>query len=270
MLVAAMLLIGSLPLFAQEDAEGCKDHPLLNRLPGFHIEECSTTYDQMDFIDSTGETIQLEGNLTAITYTNIGCPDNPPSMFQIIKNYENAIRNIGGKTVFKDNMTGCFAVKKNTSEYKVKVCCPSSDNDHDIHYGLDVLEMVPMKQEIVANDILLALNNDGHVALDILFDTGESTIKPESQSIVDEVYNTLKDNPDLKVSIEGHTDNAGNPAQNKTLSEDRAKAVMDALIAKGIDKSRLSSTGWGDTKPIADNATDQGRAKNRRVEIVKK
>ncbi len=74
----------------------------------------------------------------------------------------------------------------------------------------------------------------------------------------------------LRVSIEGHTDNVGDPAANKKLSSDRANAVMNALIAKGIDKSRLSSVGWGQEKPVADNGTDEGRAKNRRVEIVKK
>ncbi len=79
----------------------------------------------------------------------------------------------------------------------------------------------------------------------------------------------LKSNPSLKVSIEGHTDNAGKAAANKTLSDSRANAVMKALIEEDINKSRLSAKGWGQEKPVADNATDEGRAKNRRVEIVK-
>ncbi len=77
------------------------------------------------------------------------------------------------------------------------------------------------------------------------------------------------DNPGLKVSIEGHTDNSGNATANQTLSENRAKAVMNAVIAKGIDKSRLTSKGMGATKPLEDNGTEDGKAKNRRVEIVK-
>ena len=80
----------------------------------------------------------------------------------------------------------------------------------------------------------------------------------------------LKQNPDLKVSVEGHTDNVGSDKSNKTLSENRAKSVMTALISGGIDKSRLSSKGWGETKPVGDNSTEDGRFKNRRVEIVKK
>jgi len=80
----------------------------------------------------------------------------------------------------------------------------------------------------------------------------------------------LQSSPSLQVSIEGHTDNTGNSESNKKLSEERAKAVMDALIAKGIKKERLSFVGWGQQKNIADNRTEEGRAKNRRVEIVKK
>ena len=76
-------------------------------------------------------------------------------------------------------------------------------------------------------------------------------------------------NPTLKISLEGHTDNVGAPVSNQTLSESRAKAVMNALISKGTDKGRLSSKGWGQTKPIAENSSEDGKGKNRRVEIVK-
>jgi len=114
-----------------------------------------------------------------------------------------------------------------------------------------------------------ALNSDGFIALEILFDTGKSTIKSESQAIIDEIYKLLKENPSLKVSIEGHTDNVGNSENNKKLSENRAKAVVDALVAKGINQQRLSAVGHGQERPVADNRTEEGRAKNRRVEIVK-
>ena len=126
-----------------------------------------------------------------------------------------------------------------------------------------------MKQEITSNEILTELNTNGHIALYINFETGKSDIKPESQKIIDQIVEMLKSNPTLKISIEGHTDNVGNSQSNQTLSENRAKAVMNAIIAKRIDKSRLSTKGWGQTKPIVDNSSDDGRAKNRRVEIVK-
>jgi outer membrane protein OmpA-like peptidoglycan-associated protein len=122
------------------------------------------------------------------------------------------------------------------------------------------------QQEVMEDE----LNKSGFVALYINFETGKADIKPESQAIVDQVADLLKSNDSLNLSVEGHTDNVGTAAFNKTLSENRAKAVMDAIIARGIEKSRLSAKGWGQEKPIGDNDTEEGRAKNRRVEIVKK
>lgn len=129
--------------------------------------------------------------------------------------------------------------------------------------------MEAMKQEIQASEIFEKLNTEGHISLYINFETGKSDIKTESQKTIDEIAEMLKNNASLKVSIEGHTDNVGTPAANKTLSENRAKAVMNALVAQGIDNSRLSAKGWGQDKPISDNTTEDGKAKNRRVEIVK-
>jgi len=126
-----------------------------------------------------------------------------------------------------------------------------------------------MAQEVTAGDMLAALNKQGFVALYINFDTNKATIKPESKPIVDQIVLLLKDNPNLKVSVEGHTDNTGTPARNKTLSQERAQSVVNALTTAAIDKKRLSATGWGQEKPIADNKTEEGKAKNRRVEIVK-
>jgi len=80
----------------------------------------------------------------------------------------------------------------------------------------------------------------------------------------------MKANPDLKIGVEGHTDNVGNPKSNKTLSDERAMAVVASIVAQGIDPKRLSAAGHGQDKPIADNKTEEGRAKNRRVELVKK
>jgi len=80
----------------------------------------------------------------------------------------------------------------------------------------------------------------------------------------------MNSNPDLKIGVEGHTDNVGTPASNKTLSEARAKSVVSAIVAQGIAADRLSPVGFGQDKPITDNNTEEGRAQNRRVELVKK
>jgi OOP family OmpA-OmpF porin len=137
-------------------------------------------------------------------------------------------------------------------------------------YYMTIILKEFMKQDVTASDMLDALNRDGHIALYINFDTGKSTIKPESKSIIEQIVEMLKANPDLKLSIEGHTDNVGNPGSNKTLSEDRAKSVVAAIAGQGIGIERLSTSGYGQDKPIGDNKTEIGRAKNRRVELVRK
>jgi outer membrane protein OmpA-like peptidoglycan-associated protein len=114
------------------------------------------------------------------------------------------------------------------------------------------------------------LASDGKIiTYGITFDVGKATIKPESMTEINRIAQLMKDNPDIKFSVEGHTDNTGNAASNQTLSENRSKAVMDKLVGMGIAPDRLKSAGKGQTKPLADNATDEGRAKNRRVEFVK-
>ena len=104
----------------------------------------------------------------------------------------------------------------------------------------------------------------------ITFDVGKAVIKPESMGEINRIVKLMNDNPELKFEVQGHTDNTGNAAKNQTLSEQRAKAIVDKLVEMGIAAGRLSSVGKGQTSPLADNSTDEGRAKNRRVEFVKK
>ena len=103
-----------------------------------------------------------------------------------------------------------------------------------------------------------------------MFNTSKAMIKPESAGIIDQIVALMKSQPSLKLSIEGHTDSQGTPERNKTLSLNRAKAVIKAVSEGGISAARMSAVGWGQEKPVADNRTEEGRAKNRRVEIVKK
>lgn len=115
------------------------------------------------------------------------------------------------------------------------------------------------------------LMQDGKIVTNgIRFDVNKSTIKPESMGVINSVFQLLKDHPDLKVSVEGHTDSDGDDAANQSLSERRAQAVVTELTKLGIASDRLSSKGWGETKPVAPNNTNEGKASNRRVEFVKK
>lgn len=113
------------------------------------------------------------------------------------------------------------------------------------------------------------LSDGKFVTTGIKFDVNSANIKPESAGTLNYVFEMLKNNPDLKFCVEGHTDSDGNDANNQTLSESRAKAIQDRLISMGIDSERLTSKGWGESKPMASNDTPEGKAQNRRVEFVK-
>ena len=128
-----------------------------------------------------------------------------------------------------------------------------------------------MKQEVVAD--AKAMRNDlmetgKTIVHGVYFDTGSATVKPESEPALDEMVKLLKGSPELKVYVVGHTDNVGGPESNLKLSSDRAASVVRALTARGISASRLKFAGVGSYSPVASNNTDEGRAKNRRVEFV--
>lgn len=103
----------------------------------------------------------------------------------------------------------------------------------------------------------------------INFDIDKASIKPESMGTLNMIVNVMKNNPDVKFEIDGHTDNTGESAHNLTLSQQRADAVKAQLIKMGIDESRLTTKGFGDTKPMDSNDTPEGKSNNRRVEFVK-
>jgi outer membrane protein OmpA-like peptidoglycan-associated protein len=103
----------------------------------------------------------------------------------------------------------------------------------------------------------------------ILFDVDKATLKPESMGSINQIFNLMKKDPSLKFEIDGHTDNSGTAAHNLDLSQQRADAVKYQLVSMGIDASRLTTKGFGDTKPIDGNDTPEGKANNRRVEFVK-
>lgn len=137
-------------------------------------------------------------------------------------------------------------------------------------YELYVVEREAMQQVITANAMANAIDRDGFITLDIHFATGKVEILPESKPSVDQIVALLKKRPNLKVGVEGHTDNTGSAAANKTLSQARAKSVATEIASAGISASRLETVGYGEERPIADNRLEDGRAKNRRVEIVKR
>ena len=273
------MLLASVVAFGEEDGEGpkYKDAPYFSGMPNYTITEADDKeFDDFRFYNAKNCTT-VEGKKFFRSYT-LKENAKQASDLQISRNYANAVRNMGGTILFEGECSGVECaencgyrmmvgkVKKGTSELWVEVV-PFNEG---YNYYLTLVEKEAMKQDVTYSGILKTLNTEGHIALYINFDTGKSTIKPDSQNIIHQIVAMMKDNPDLRIGVEGHTDNVGNPKSNQTLSEDRAKAVVAAIEKEGIDTKRLSAAGFGQDKPIADNKTEEGRAKNRRVELVKK
>lgn len=253
-----------------------EDTPYFSGMPNYFIYSAEDIeFDSYNFFNGKNCNT-IEGKKLRRVYS-LKEDAQKASALQIIRNYSNAIKNNGGTVVFDGqpqeadcaefnglNMLVGKAIKDG-NELWVEIATLSGDD-----YYMTIILKEVMKQDVTATSMLEALNRDGHIALYINFDTGKSVIKPESQPVIDQIVQMMKENPDLKIGVEGHTDNVGSPASNKTLSEARAKSVVSAIVAKGISADRLSPAGFGQDKPIADNTTEEGRAKNRRVELVKK
>jgi outer membrane protein OmpA-like peptidoglycan-associated protein len=194
----------------------------------------------------------------------------PPSPLAIIRNFQQAIAKIGGATVYEDANVRVTTLKvvKDGKEIWVQV-----DTNWGKGYFLTIVEKQAMVQEVVANADFFktGLNTTGHVEVPgIYFDTGKSVLKPESDAAVAEVAKLLQADPALKVYVVGHTDNVASLALNMNLSKARAEAVVQALVGKhGIAAARLTGQGVGPLSPVASNDAEDGRAKNRRVELVK-
>jgi outer membrane protein OmpA-like peptidoglycan-associated protein len=288
----ALCLLAAAPASAQ-DAEGCKDNPLFTRFPNMHIADCqSRQFDLRAFptgpADKDGQTkpVEVEGSVQWIKYElNEGA--TPPSGLQIMRNFENAAKKAGGtiegqypgwckanydQEHMPDMGNGClsFALTMKFARGGKEVWTFLQADGDGGNYLLTISEREAMKQEISVTELVEKLSKDGFITLYINFDTGKSTIKPDSAATLDSAAAALKEAADLKVEVGGHTDNVGTPDANLKLSQDRAQAVMTALTERGIKADRLTAKGYGQTAPIADNRTEDGRAKNRRVELVKK
>lgn len=294
--VAFLLLAAyGLPLFAQnEDAEGCKDHALFNRMPGFRIAECTQSqFDLKRFpvgaVPSSDEgaeakSVDVEGPFFFIRY-ELKEGGTAPSPLQTMRNFQNAAKKSGGTVVAEypgwckaslnetlHNGNGCIlygTTLKFGGQGKETWAFVESDGEGE-SYELWVAERESMKQDIAVNQIRERLNKDGFIALYINFDTGSATIQQDSMSQLEQVAKLLESDPALKLEVGGHTDNVGTPESNQKLSEARAKSVVAAVVKHGIAAERLTPKGYGQTTPVADNRSEEGRAKNRRVELVKR
>ena len=264
------------PVIQSQESE-FKDTPWFSGMPNFTIYDAEDTeFDGYNFFNGKNCTT-VEGKKFKRIYS-LKEDAQKSSVIQISRNYANAVRNMGGTVIFEGAPQNAECADRNGLQMVIgKIVKDGNEMWVEVSPGVDgsdyyltiVLKEL-MKQVVTASDMFDALNRDGHVALYINFDTGKSIIRDESKPVIDQIVQMLKSNPDLSISVEGHTDNVGTPASNKTLSEGRAKSVVSAIVAQGVSADRLSQAGFGQDKPIADNNTEEGRAKNRRVELVKK
>jgi OmpA-OmpF porin, OOP family len=254
---------------AQEaDLKGSQDHPVLTRMQNMYIVVYkSSEFDQFAFKTGAKTTENVEGRRFEIRYvTKTGFV--PPTAVAILANHKQAFARIGGSTVYEDQRYVTLKVTKDGKEIWVQV-----DTAWGKGYFLNIVEKQAMRQEVVANAEFFksGLNSTGHVEVPgIFFDTGKAVLKPESDAALAEVAKLLQADAALKVYVVGHTDNVAALDLNMKLSQARADAVAQALAAKhGIAATRLSGRGVGPFCPVASNDTEEGRAKNRRVELVK-
>jgi outer membrane protein OmpA-like peptidoglycan-associated protein len=260
-------------------------------MPGYRINSCETkTFDARDFpasaaLDADNKPAKVEtveGVQTYIVYDRAG-ETGHASGLQIQRNYQNAVRAAGGTVVaeygaedggkqLNDDIWGAgdratvLRLNKGGKDIWVRVHPYNGGEGYALYIG----EREAMQQSIAAGEVLNQINQAGYIALQINFDTGKATIKADSFPQLDQVAAALKSAPELTLEVGGHTDNVGTPETNQALSDARAKSVMKYLTDKGATPARLSARGYGQTKPVADNRTEAGRAQNRRVELAKK
>jgi OmpA-OmpF porin, OOP family len=252
------------------DAAGCKDHPLFTRMQNMRLAVCkSADFDRFVFKTGKGkeDTTAVEGKRFEIRY-QILPPNTAPTPVAIIRNHQQAIAKVGGTMVYEDQRYTTLKVSKDGKEVWAQV-----DTAWGGGYYLTIVEKGAMVQEVVASAEMFqaGLKATGHVEVPgIFFDTGKSELKPESDAALAEIAKLLKADPALKVYVVGHTDNVASFDLNLKLSQARAESVVQALVSKhGIAAARLVGRGVGPLAPVASNDGDAGRARNRRVELVK-
>ena len=252
-------------------------------------------FDRQYFI-AGDKAIPVEGRIHRDRF-NLGAGSRSYTDVEFRRNYENAIAALGGRKINTSQYTyelmeaagGRDALEKTNHAAPL-----NPDSPHDsyllrqagkewwidvstgafpLHGYVVVLEREGMQQSLALLDAAAmkqAIDRDGRVALHINFNTDKASLRPDAQPTIAEIGKLLDDDAALELSIEGHTDNTGMPAHNQDLSTARARSVLGALVGLGIDPARLSSRGYGQDKPLADNASEAGRAQNRRVELVKR
>jgi OOP family OmpA-OmpF porin len=259
------------------EEEAVKDTPYFSGMPNYRIDD-SLDQEFGDYKFINGKTCTtVEGRKFFRAYT-LKAGAKMASDLQITRNYANAVKSMGGTVIVEgqvpiekcsenaDDRVLVGKVKKPEYELWIEVAPFNGGND----YYLVIVVKELMKQAVTSSEMIEALNKDGYFTLHINFDPGLSVLKTEYNPLIEQIAEMMKQNPELEIIVEGHTDGRGDRKTNLPLSQARAAAVMKAIVGQGIDSKRLSAVGYGPDRPIAPIDTEEGRAQNRRVEIRKK
>ena len=263
--------------FSSAYAQNCTGHPLFSNMPNFEVSDCKTKeFDKLEFtlVDKSKNgysVVEKSGEFLEVAFKWLGVWENRPAPVQIYENYKNAILKAGGElpAAYYQNGTMYGKIKKGDDTYWIQV-----NTDGSGYYYVRSIKARAMRQDVVvtADEIKKGIAEDGKMAFyGIYFDTDKATVKPESAAALKEIATFLKANPSQKSFVVGHTDNTGDFQHNLTLSKQRAAAVVSELTGKfGVNASQLSADGVGPLSPIASNANEAGKLRNRRVELVLK
>ena len=250
-------------------------------MPGFKVDEkTGPRFDVVrieDFgingqIGATPQAFQAEGRVTFIKYIDDKEATTPASIY---RSYLSAIKSIGGVQLNSESGPTSNDVRRGHHIFKIPNKSPAESTyvllriNSSQWYSLTFIEPGQMVQQVTVGKLAQEMADQGFATIRLNFTTGSAAVPPDAAQTLQAIVQWLQQAPSLKLSIEGHTDNIGQAADNKRLSQARADAVRSALLAQGIAAGRLSAKGWGQEQPIADNRAEAGRAQNRRVELVK-
>ena len=268
--VLSLLFIISVISIAQEDIPESKDHPLITRMLNFYIVDYNEKeFDQMDFKNSKGEDVKVEGYRYDISYEIKEEHTATPSELQILRNYENALEKIGGTLVYEASPEEAWLkLEKGDKTFWIYVFAHCDGEC----YELTITEKQEMAQEVIveAKNLAQDIKFTGHASVyGIYFDFDKAEVKPESEPTLKEIAKLLRQDPQLNLYVVGHTDYVGEFNYNIKLSQERADAIVEILVSKyAISPNRLKAYGVGPLAPVASNKTEEGRSLNRRVELV--
>ena len=259
---------------AQTDMAGAKDYPGLTRMTGYYINDFSETeFDSYSFKVKQGAASEKEQAVEGHKYEyryNLKDDAKEPSQLQVVRNYENAARAAGGQVLFDSEDRTTLRIAKGGKEVWFDIAVANKPSGTMIR--MTIIEKQAMQQEVAMDAAGMAqgLSETGSVAIyGIHFDTGKADLKPDSEPTLVEIAKLLQSTPALKIFVVGHTDMVGDLELNLKLSQQRSQAVVAALVGKHrVAASRLTAFGNGPYAPAASNKTEEGRAKNRRVELV--